>query len=84
MTGLFAGERNLEPAVCDTGADFSPCGHYRYRLWRRLEAGLAAVWLILNPSTADAPAPIRRPIPPEAVTIQDCLEADSLNSTRTG
>lgn len=38
----------------DRGAEFSPCGSYRYRLWRTWDAeqmGLA--FIMLNPSTAD-------------------------------
>jgi hypothetical protein len=39
----------------DSGADFSPCGEYRYALWRRLSMGERAVAFVgLNPSTADA------------------------------
>jgi hypothetical protein len=39
----------------DTGAEFSPCGEYRYALWRRLSMGERAVAFVgLNPSTADA------------------------------
>jgi hypothetical protein len=38
----------------NTGADFSPCRRYRYRLWRNWDpaAGVVA-WIGLNPSTAD-------------------------------
>lgn len=37
----------------ETGADFSDCGRYRYRLWRWWREGPALVWVGLNPSTAD-------------------------------
>ncbi|TAL41398.1 MAG: DUF1643 domain-containing protein [Salinibacterium sp.] len=38
----------------EKGAEVSPCERFRYRLWRRWDAGReAAVWLMLNPSTAD-------------------------------
>lgn len=38
-----------------SGAEFSPCGLYRYRLWRAWNAELPAmVFVMLNPSTADA------------------------------
>ncbi|MEX2217960.1 MAG: DUF1643 domain-containing protein [Phycisphaerales bacterium] len=31
----------------------SPCGRYRYRLSRRWAQGPSALWIMLNPSTAD-------------------------------
>lgn len=38
----------------NTGATFSPCGQYRYKLWRIWDASQpAAVFIMLNPSTAD-------------------------------
>lgn len=37
------------------GALLSPCGRYRYRLTRQWRAaGQTALWVMLNPSTADA------------------------------
>lgn len=37
------------------GADISPCGLYRYSLWRRWDRSKPAVlFVMLNPSTADA------------------------------
>ena len=39
----------------DTGATFSDCGGYRYRLWRQWDASKPTIaFLMLNPSTADA------------------------------
>jgi hypothetical protein len=40
----------------DTGAVFSPCETYRYRLWRTWVVGPRVVFVGLNPSTADATA----------------------------
>jgi len=37
------------------GAQLSPCGAYRYRLWRRWDTStLPVTFIMLNPSTADA------------------------------
>jgi hypothetical protein len=37
----------------ETGAIFSDCRRYRYRLWRRWAPGDTALFLLMNPSTAD-------------------------------
>jgi hypothetical protein len=39
----------------ERGATLSPCGRYRYRLWRQWDASKPTVaFVMLNPSTADA------------------------------
>ena len=38
----------------ESGAELSPCGTYRYQLWRKWGRGPIAVFIMLNPSTADA------------------------------
>jgi hypothetical protein len=50
---------NLDLGIPDRigGAELSPCGLYRYRLWRGWNDRLPiALWIMLNPSTADAEA----------------------------
>lgn len=37
-----------------SGATLSGCGLYRYHLWRRWDTGPSVMWIMLNPSTADA------------------------------
>jgi len=37
----------------ESGADFSDCKKFRYRLWRRWAEGPSVSFLMLNPSTAD-------------------------------
>ncbi len=37
-----------------SGAEISPCGNYRTRLWRRWDDDPPLVFCMLNPSTADA------------------------------
>lgn len=37
----------------ERGAVISPCGRYRYHLWRRWGEGPAITFIMLNPSTAD-------------------------------
>src|SRR6266568_2441266 len=53
----------------DRGAVFSRCGRYRYLLWRtnpqRDASAGSIVWLMLNPSTADASS--------DDPTIRRCL-----------
>lgn len=39
-----------------SGAVLSPCERYRYRLWRGDEPGRQAIFIMCNPSTADAAA----------------------------
>jgi hypothetical protein len=48
-------QQSLFFAGIDSGADISPCGIYRYSLWRgACHASGMVNWLMLNPSVADA------------------------------
>lgn len=54
-SGAAGGPMSLALDLGDRGADISPCGRYRYSLWRRWDATKPAVlFVMLNPSTADA------------------------------
>jgi len=44
----------MSDLLTHTDAEFSPGGLYRYKLVRAWSAGPAILWLMLNPSTADA------------------------------
>jgi hypothetical protein len=45
----------VEYTWIDTGAIFSPCNAYRYKLWRVWDTALPkCAFIMLNPSTADA------------------------------
>lgn len=50
-TDLFGGTGN---EAMERGADISPCGRYRYSLWRKWGPGATCMFVGLNPSTADA------------------------------
>lgn len=52
MTADLFGSPSIAPAL-QTGAVFSPCRRWRYHLHRRWADGPAAVFLGMNPSTAD-------------------------------
>jgi hypothetical protein len=45
-------ENDIEPM--ERGAQISPCGRYRYSLWRKWKPGPLCTFIGLNPSTADA------------------------------
>lgn len=50
-TDLFGG---TVAEAMQRGADISPCGRYRYTLWRKWGPGGTVQFVGLNPSTADA------------------------------
>jgi hypothetical protein len=53
--GLFADGRTVTRVPIARAAMISPCGLYRYRLWRQWEPAAGSVlWIMLNPSIADA------------------------------
>lgn len=49
-----------------SGASFSPCGRYRYSLWRDWAVGIPLVWVMSNPSVADAVE--------DDLTVKKCCE----------
>lgn len=49
------GKQQVRSSFDASGAELSPCGRYRYRLWRAWATeGRSALIVGLNPSTADA------------------------------
>lgn len=46
----------MSDLLTDTGATFSPCRSYRYRLWRFWDQRPYLAFVMLNPSTADETA----------------------------
>ncbi len=85
---LGAADVPVEPtATMQRGALISPCGAYRYRLWRRWAPGpRIAVWVMLNPSTADGEqddATIRRCIAFSRAQACDALDVVNLFALRS-
>lgn len=55
MTSVFeVSQPTLAMLDPSAGADFSPCGKYRYRMWRYWGSGKTVLWIMLNPSSADS------------------------------
>lgn len=57
MTSSFSGHRAGQLALVGApsrGAELSACGRYRYTLWRTWSDGSPVLFVMLNPSTADA------------------------------
>ena len=54
-TSLKHESQPIANVLLNAGADFSDCGHYRYKLWRVWDVNLPLAMCIgLNPSTANA------------------------------